>query len=84
MSLVLADALKEVQISDKDTGSSQVQALRLTSRILGLAEHIKKNHKDNSAKRRLSCLVGQRKRHVAYLKKHDVVMFEKVLKMIKS
>lgn len=84
MSFVVVDALRDVQMSEKDTGSSQVQIVLLTGKILELAEHIKRNHKDNSAKRRLTCWVGQRKRFLLYLKKNNVAMFEKVSKMIKS
>jgi small subunit ribosomal protein S15 len=52
---------------DGDTGSPEVQIALLTARINQLTEHLKKNSHDESSRRGLLKLVGQRRRHLAYL-----------------
>ena len=51
-----------------DTGSPEVQVAILTRRIEYLTEHLKANSQDASSRRGLLKLVGQRRRHLAYLK----------------
>lgn len=52
----------------KDTGSAEVQVALLTERINSLAEHLKKNTKDKHSRYGLIKMVGQRKRHLEYLR----------------
>ena len=52
---------------DTDTGSPEVQIAVLTARINQLTEHLKKNKHDESSRRGLLKMVGQRRRHLAYL-----------------
>lgn len=54
-----------------DTGSSAVQVAILTKRIEEITEHLKTNKKDHMARRGLLQMVGQRKRHLAYIAKKD-------------
>ncbi len=56
---------------DGDTGSPEVQIALITARISQLTEHLKKNSHDESSRRGLLRLVGQRRRHLAYLGKTD-------------
>ena len=56
---------------EKDTGSIQVQVALLTEQIKALTEHLKKNHKDASAKRGLQVAVGQRRSLLDYLIRTD-------------
>jgi small subunit ribosomal protein S15 len=51
-----------------DTGSPEVQVAILTRRIEHLTEHLKVHSLDASSRRGLLKLVGQRRRHLAYLK----------------
>jgi small subunit ribosomal protein S15 len=53
---------------DSDTGSPEVQVAILTRRIEQLTEHLKEHKHDESSRRGLLKLVGQRRRHLAYLK----------------
>ncbi len=64
---VIADLAK----SKNDTGSSAVQVGILTKRIEEITEHLKANKKDHMARRGLLQMVGKRKRHLAYIAKHD-------------
>ena len=54
-----------------DTGSPEVQIALLTERINQLTEHLRTHSHDESSRRGLLKLVGQRRRHLAYLKKTD-------------
>jgi small subunit ribosomal protein S15 len=56
---------------DTDTGSPEVQIALLTSRIQQLTDHLRINKKDESCRRGLLKLVGQRRRMLAYLRKSD-------------
>jgi small subunit ribosomal protein S15 len=54
-----------------DTGSPEVQIAILTRRIEQLTEHLRVNEHDESSRRGLLCLVGQRRRHLAYIRRTD-------------
>lgn len=56
---------------DSDTGSPEVQVALLTTRILQLTDHLRTNKHDESSRRGLLKLVGQRRRLLAYLRNKD-------------
>jgi small subunit ribosomal protein S15 len=56
---------------ETDTGSPEVQVAILTSRVLQLTDHLRTHKHDESSRRGLLKLVGQRRRLLAYLRKHD-------------
>ena len=56
---------------ESDTGSPEVQVAILTKRISHLTEHLRANKHDESCRRGLLMLVGQRRRLLAYLRKRD-------------
>ncbi len=62
-----------------DTGSPEVQVALLTKRITYLTEHLKVNKGDESSRRGLLKLVGQRRRHLAYLSKRNPQAYEQVI-----
>ena len=59
-----------------DTGSPEVQVALLTTRITQLTTHLKTHKADESSRRGLLKLVGQRRRHLAYLSKRDPQAYE--------
>lgn len=59
------------QVHATDTGSSDVQVAILTERIKRLSEHLKTNKKDHASRRGLLKMIGQRKRLLSYIAKHD-------------
>lgn len=63
--------IADLQKSKTDTGSSAVQVGILTKRIEEITEHLKHNKHDFMARRGLLQMVGKRKRHLAYIAKHD-------------
>jgi small subunit ribosomal protein S15 len=74
------DLVKKYQTHKKDTGSSEVQVVLLTQKILELAKHLKKHRKDSDSRRGLLIMVGKRRRLLNYLKKNDPKIYEKLIK----
>ncbi len=66
-----------------DTGSTEVQIALLTNRITQLTEHLKIHKHDESSRRGLLKLVGQRRRFLAYLKKKDYQKYLEVTESLK-
>lgn len=67
--------IREYNRHEKDTGSPEVQVAILTQRILQLTDHLKVHKHDESSRRGLLKLVGQRRRHLAYLKRKDAASY---------
>ncbi len=63
--------IEEYRLSDSDTGSPEVQVALLTTRINALIDHLNTHKNDEGSRRGLLKLVGQRRRHLAYLKRKD-------------
>jgi len=74
--------IKEVAVSDKDTGSVPVQVSLLTKQIDELTDHLKKHKKDNHSRRGLLMMVGKRRRLLAYLEKNDAKAHKSLLKKL--
>ncbi len=56
---------------DSDTGSPEVQIALLTSRITQLTDHLRTHKHDESSRRGLLKLVGQRRRLLNYVRRTD-------------
>lgn len=56
---------------DTDTGSPEVQIALMSKRITQLTDHLRVNKHDESSRRGLLKLVGQRRRMLAYLRRKD-------------
>ncbi len=56
---------------DTDTGSPEVQIAILTNRINQLNQHLQSHKHDESSRRGLLKLVGQRRRLLAYMRRTD-------------
>lgn len=74
--------VKELQGHKTDTGSAAVQVGIATERIKELTEHLKVNKKDFAARRGLLQLVGQRKRHLQYIARHDGKAYLELIKKL--
>lgn len=68
---------------ENDTGSTEVQIALLTNRINELTEHLKIHKHDESSRRGLLKLVGQRRRFLAYLKKKDYKKYLEITESLK-
>jgi small subunit ribosomal protein S15 len=56
----------------RDTGNTRVQVALLTQRINDLTVHLRTHKKDHHSRRGLLMLVGQRRRLLNYLQRHDL------------
>ena len=68
---VKSQVISEFHRHGTDTGSPEVQIAILTRRIEQLTEHLRVNAHDESSRRGLLRLVGQRRRHLAYVRRKD-------------
>lgn len=67
---------------ESDTGSAEVQIAMLTKRIEQLTEHLKIHKHDESSRRGLLKLVGQRRRFLVYLRRKNLDHFQAVVKKL--
>ena len=65
------EVIKEFGRHKDDTGSPEVQIALITSRITHLTDHLQDHTHDESSRRGLLKLVGQRRRLLAYLRRED-------------
>ncbi len=63
--------IKEFGRHQDDTGSPEVQIALLTTRISELTEHLQDHTHDESSRRGLLKMVGQRRRLLTYLRRED-------------
>ena len=63
--------IEKFRANEKDSGSSDVQVALLTRRIEQLVEHLKIHKHDHHSRRGLLMLIGQRRRHLAYINRQD-------------
>ena len=71
--------IQEHARQEGDTGSPEVQIAILTERINQLTEHVRAHKHDYHTERGLLKLVGQRRRHLAYLSGRDMQRYRAVL-----
>lgn len=83
MSEIATTEPKSFQLHEKDTGSSDVQIVRLTNRINHLNEHLQTNSKDHSSRRGLLQMVARRRKLLDYLKRTDEPRYSSLLKALK-
>jgi small subunit ribosomal protein S15 len=74
--------IQEYHVHASDTGSPEVQVAILTTRINALIGHLKTHKQDQSSRRGLLKLVGQRRRHLAYLSSKDPERYQELIKRL--
>ncbi len=72
----------EYRRKESDTGSPEVQVALLTDRIQYLTEHFKTHPKDHASRRGLLKLVGNRRRLLDYLKRHDIPRYSSLIERL--
>ena len=63
----------------QDTGNTRVQIALLTQRINDLTGHLREHGKDHHSRRGLLMLVGQRRRLLNYLNRHNVDRYRQLV-----
>jgi small subunit ribosomal protein S15 len=74
--------VRENQAHPTDSGSPEIQVALLTERINLLVKHFGTHKKDFHSRSGLMKMVGQRKRLLEYIKKHDVSRYEKLIQKL--
>ncbi|MAT07520.1 MAG: 30S ribosomal protein S15 [Dehalococcoidia bacterium] len=78
----MQETLKELQTHDSDTGSTEVQVASLSTRIDHLTNHLRAHNHDESTRRGLLKLVGQRRRLLRYLNGKDVNRYRSLIEKL--
>ena len=76
------ETINSLATHNKDVGSTEVQIGLLTDKITKLSEHFKIFKKDKHSTLGLTKSVNKRKKLLAYLKKKNVVSYQKVIKQL--
>jgi len=77
---VKKEIIKKFGGSEKNTGDTRCQIAMYTERINHLTEHMKLNKKDFSTQLSLMRMVGQRRRLLDYLRKHELEGYRSLIK----
>lgn len=78
----VAELVKTYGKDEKDTGSASVQVALLTAQINNLSQHLKENHKDQSARRGLFILVGKRRGFLNYIERNNHEEYVQLIKKL--
>lgn len=76
------EIIKEFQMHEGDTGSTEVQVAILTHRINSVNEHLKAHKKDHHSRRGLLKMVGQRRGLLRYLKNNDIERYRSLIEKL--
>ena len=76
------EVIKEYQINEKDTGSSEVQVAILTSRIVQLTEHLRTHRKDYHSRRGLIAMTSRRRKLLDYMKRKDLNRYNELIQRL--
>ncbi|PSM52553.1 30S ribosomal protein S15 [Campylobacter blaseri] len=77
-----AEIVAKFAKKENDTGSTEVQIALLTTRVIELTEHLKKNPKDFSSRLGLLKLVSRRKKLMKYLKNKDYNSYTEIISQL--
>jgi small subunit ribosomal protein S15 len=78
----MANLFAEFGGKASNTGSIEGQVALLTERINHISDHLKTNKKDFSTQRGLMMMVGQRKRLLTYLSKHNLTGYRALIEKL--
>ena len=73
------EVIEKYKLSDKDTGSSEVQVARLSERINYLMDHFNLHKKDHHSRRGLLMMVNKRRKLLDYLKSKDISQYQQLI-----
>lgn len=71
--------IRDFQLHESDTGSTEVQVALLTERIRQLTDHLRQHHTDAHSRTGLLKLVGQRRSLLNYLTREDVTRYRTLI-----
>lgn len=74
--------VNDYKLSEKDTGSPEVQVALMTARIQDLSPHFKENIHDHHSRQGLLRLVSRRRKLLDYLKNKDIERYRSLIKRL--
>ncbi len=77
-----SEIIQDFHKHESDTGSPEVQIALLTTRINSLVSHLQENKHDEHSRMGLLKLVGQRRRHLAYLRRTDPSRYQTIIERL--
>ena len=82
MQLNKKEIVESFKVHPTDTGSPEVQIALLTGRINHLSGHFKKFPKDFISRGGFLKMIGQRRRLIEYLKKHNKIKYKEIIEKL--
>ncbi|MDR1195547.1 MAG: 30S ribosomal protein S15 [Endomicrobium sp.] len=82
MAFLKKEVVEQFKTHATDTGSPEVQVALLTSRIKYLSDHFQKYPKDFASRVGFLKMIGQRRRLLDYIKKHDKDSYTTLIKKL--
>jgi small subunit ribosomal protein S15 len=82
MAFAKKEVVEQFKIHETDTGSPEVQVALLTTRIKYLSSHFQKFPKDFASRVGFLKMIGQRRRLLDYLKKHNKESYSTLIKKL--
>ena len=76
------ELMSEYGLNENDTGSTQLQVAMLTKRINQLVDHLKIHKHDQTSRRGLLKLVGQRRRMLKYLRRREPDNYQQLIQRL--
>lgn len=74
--------IKEIAVSEKNSGAPEAQIAIFTHRINHLTEHLKTKKKDFATQRALTTMVGKRKALLNYVKNNNLEKYRELIKKL--
>ena len=73
------NAVQQLRLHERDSGSPQVQIVLLTQRINQLSAHFQAHKRDFNSRQGLLKMVGRRRRLLEYLKRNNEPTYRSIL-----
>lgn len=77
-----SEIISNYKLSEKDTGSSEVQIALLSARIAHLTEHLRMHKKDFHSRHGLIAMTNRRRKLLNYLKENKLEAYEAIIQKL--
>jgi small subunit ribosomal protein S15 len=76
------EIIAEFRVSERDTGSSEVQVALLTARILHLTNHLKLHRKDFHSRRGLIAMANRRRKLLSHMRSSNGERYTNLIRVL--
>lgn len=77
------DIIQNIQIHNKDCGSSKVQIALLSNKIQNLQKHFQMHKQDHHSRKGLLNIVSKRRRLINYIKNKNYEEYKNIISILK-